>query len=272
MQLRPRVWIFLLAIVFSSATLKAQSGGTILGVVQDEMGAVIPGAKMTITNVDTGIARTTVSDSGGRYEVTALIPGHYEVQAVVAGFQTEVRKGVTLTVGSELPITLVMKVGQVTQTAEVTAEAPIVETTTDVMGGLVDTQTVRDLPLNGRSFDYLVDLESSAPMYRMNTYNLATGMEQNFSVNGAWLSMNQYLMDGTQLVGAGTVNTAPGGVVGMNLGVEAIQEFQVLTGGYDAEYGKRMGGVVNVATRSGTNQFHRSLYEFLRNNDLDARN
>src|SRR5260370_30361894 len=126
MEFRKRWCFFLLAIVLSSVTLKAQTLGTIAGVVQDESGAVIARAKVTVTNVETGIARSTGSDAGGRYEVTGLIPDHYEIQVEAAGFQTEVRKGLTLNVGSEIDIPVVLKVGQVTQTAVVTAEASVV--------------------------------------------------------------------------------------------------------------------------------------------------
>ncbi|OFW41329.1 MAG: hypothetical protein A3J28_05315 [Acidobacteria bacterium RIFCSPLOWO2_12_FULL_60_22] len=273
MRFCKRVWSLLAAIVFVGGTLWAQSSsGSIAGVVEDESGAVIPGATVTVTNVDTGISRAVTSDGAGRYRVPGIIPGHYEVQAEATGFQTEVRKGLQLTVGSDMAINLTLKVGQVTEKTVVTAEAPIVETTTSTMAGLVDDKTIRDLPLNGRSFDQLISLESSAPAYRLQRTNVANGMMDVFSVNGARTRANTFLMDGTELVGAGIATSGPGGVLGKNMGVDAVQEFKVLTGNYSAAYGKRAGGVINIATRSGTNQIHGSGFEFLRNDNLDARN
>ena len=266
------VWILLAAILFSRLPLNAQTGATVSGVVQDESSAVIAGAKVTVKNDDTGVARSTTSDAEGRYAVRDLIPGNYEIQVEAQGFSTAVRSGLTLNVQSDISIPLVLKVGQVNQKTEVTAEAPIVETENSTLAGLVDSRTVRDLPLNARSFDELIALESSAPEYRMNSANLATGMSADFSVNGAWITQNLYLMDGVELVGGEISSTAPGGILGIDAGVEAVQEFKVMTGDYSAEFGKRMGGIINIATRSGSNAFHGSMYEFLRNSDLDAKN
>src|SRR5262249_2084429 len=128
------------------------------------------------------------------------------------------------------------------------------------------------LPLNGRSFDQLITLQSAAPMINDRGRTSLTGQGNVFSVSGARTQSNQYLMDGTELVGAGSITTQPGGVLGTNMGVEAIQEFTVLTSNYSAAYGKRAGGVVNIATRSGTNQVHGAAFEFHRDDKLDAKN
>ncbi len=266
------VWFFLLAIVFWSVPLKAQTAGSIAGDVRDESSAVVPGAKVTVTNNDTGIARSVTTDAEGRYSVRDLLPGHYGVQAEITGFQVAVRTGLTLNVGSDIAVPMVLKVGQVTQKTEVTADAAMVETENSELAGLVDQKSVTDLPLNARSFDELISLESSAPNFRVMTGNLAGGMADNFSVNGARVVSNLYLMDGVELVGGEISSTTPGGVLGIDAGVDAIQEFKVLTGDYSAEFGKKMGGVINVATRSGSNVFHGTAYEFLRNSDVDARN
>ena len=248
------------------------STGTIAGTVQDATAAVVPGATVTVTNSDTGIKRTAVTDEVGRYHMPGLIPGSYEVQVQATGFQTEIRKGIQLTVGSEIAINLSLQVGQVEQTTIVTAEAPLVETSTSTISGLVTEQTIQDLPLNGRSFDQLISLQSSAPTIRARGRTSLTGQSDVFSVSGARTQSNQFLMDGTEVVGAGSITTLPGGVLGKNMGVEAVQEFTVLTSNYSAAYGKRSGGVINVATRSGTNSLHGSVFEFLRNDNLDARN
>ena len=246
--------------------------GSISGVVVDESSAVVPGANVTVTNVDTGIGRSVVTDAAGRYDVPGLIPDHYEVQAQIMGFETAVRSGIQLTVGSKLEINLTLKVGQVAQKTVVTAEAPLVETLSGSVSGLVDDKAIRDLPLNGRSFDQLISLESSAPIIRLAGHSLSTGTTTTYSVNGARDQSNVFLMDGTELVGAGRSSLLPDTAVGVNLGVDAIREFTVLTSNYSAAYGKRAGGIINLATRSGTNQIHGSAFEFLRNSDLDARN
>jgi hypothetical protein len=183
-------WVVVFAMLLSSAMLHAQTGGTISGVVQDESAAAIPGATVTVTNVNTGILRTTVSDAGGRYRVAGLIPGAYEVQVELQGFQTAVRKGLTLNIGSEIEIPMVLKAGTVEEKIEVTAAAPMVQTTNASLGAVVEGETVRDLPLNGRSFDRLISLDSSSPTYRPQGGNGTVGMATAFTINGAWQTMN----------------------------------------------------------------------------------
>jgi len=252
--------------------LAQTSTGSISGVVQDESSAVIAGVNVTVTNVDTGISRSLLTDASGRYHVPTLIPGHYEVQAQMAGFETAIRKGLQVTVGSEVVVNPVLKVGQVAQTTVVTAEAPIVETATSTMSGLVDDKTIRELPLNGRSFDQLIVLQSSAPMFRSRLHTGEHGMSEAYSVNGARTRSNMFLIDGTEMQSTGVISTLPGGALGKNMGVDAIQEFTVQSSNYSAAYGKRGGGIINIATRSGTNQIHGSAFEYLRNSALDARN
>jgi len=265
--------IVVIMLCLGTSTLVAQtSAGAISGVVNDESGAVVPSAQVGVTDVDTGITRSVSTDASGRYRVPSLIPGHYEVQVQLTGFETAVRSGIELTVGQEAVINMVLRVGQVSQKTVVTAEAPIVETTTSTLSGLVDDKTIRDLPLNGRSFDQLISLESSAPRFYEKTAGTSAGNYASFTVNGARTQANLFLMDGTEMLSGGFLSLQPGGVLGENMGVDAIQEFKVLTGSYSAAYGKKAGGVVNIATRSGTNQIHGSALEFLRNSDLDARN
>ncbi len=259
-------------LLFSSAALAQTSTGTISGVVHDESGAVVPGVNVTVTNVDQGIGNSLATDASGRFHVPTLIPGHYEIQAQAAGFQTGVRKGIQLTVGSDLEIDMVLKVGQVSEKTEVTAEAPIVETATSTLSGLVDDKTIRELPLNGRSFDQLISLDSSAPTFRSRSKTGPGGMSDVYSVSGARTQANLFLIDGTEMLGGGSITTAPGGALGKNMGVDAVQEFVVLTSNYSSAYGKKGGAIINIATRSGTNQLHGTGFEFLRNSALDARN
>jgi hypothetical protein len=266
-------WLSVLgvALLFSSVVF-AQGTGSISGVVQDESGAVVPGATVTVTNVDTGIASTYTTDATGGYHVPSLNPGNYEVRAQSSGFETAIRRGLQLTVGSSLDITMPLKVGQVAQQTVVTAEAPIVNTLNSSVGALVDAVTIKDLPLNGRSFDQLISLESSAPTFRSRGRAASYGQGDLYTVNGANTAANLYMIDGTEMAGAGLGFQLPGGVLGKNLGVDAIQEFVVLSSNYSAGYGKKGGGIINIATRSGTNQIHGSAYEYLRNSALDARN
>lgn len=260
-------------LLFHLSALAQTSTGAISGVVQDESGAVISGAKVTIMDVDTGISRSVVTEAGGRYHVPSLIPDHYQLRVEMTGFEAGVRNGIQLTVGGELEINLMLKVGQVSQVAEVTAEAPMVETVTGTVSGLVDDKAIRDLPLNGRSYDQLIALESSAPQNRLrDTSGPRGGASGVYAVHGARGQANQFLLDGTEVVDAATTSDLPGGALGINLGVEAIREFSILTSNYGAAYGKKQGAIINVATRSGTNQYHGSAFEFLRNSDLDARN
>src|SRR5258706_12861195 len=137
MLLQKRSWVAVIAIVLSSAMLHAQTAGTISGIVEDESAAAIPGATVTISNVNTGIVRTTVSDAGGRYRVAGLIPGSYEVQVELMGFQTAVRKGLTLNVGSEIDIPMVLKAGTVEEKMGVTAAGPVVQTSNSSVGAVV---------------------------------------------------------------------------------------------------------------------------------------
>ena len=181
--------------LFNSAAFAQTATGTILGTVEDQSRAVIPGASVTVTNVDTGIRRTVVTDSAGRYHVPTLIPGNYEIQAQAAGFQTELRKGVQLTVGSEIVIRLTLTVGEVQQTTVVTAEAPLVETTTSAVSNLVGGEAIRDLPLNGRSFDQLIALNAAAPTVRFRRTTPLTGKAATFSVGGARQKTNHFFND-----------------------------------------------------------------------------
>jgi hypothetical protein len=248
------------------------STGTILGVVTDQSRAAAPGVTVTVRNLATGVTRTQVTDDGGRFHVPELIPGLYEVQAQLQGFQTVVRKGNEVTVGSEVVVDMVLTVGALTEETVVTARRGVIDTTNGTVADLIDEKTVHELPLNGRSFDQLITLESAAPMINARGRTSLTGQGNVYSIGGARTQSNMYLMDGTELVGAGSITTQPGGALGKNLGVEAIQEFSVLTGSYSPEYGKRDGGVINIATRSGTNDFHGSGFEFHRDNRMDARN
>src|SRR5262249_44178161 len=214
--------------------------------------------------------RTLKSNAVGRYSAPGLNPGNYQVSAAAAGFGQVVRSGLTLTVGSEEVINFSLKPGQVSEKIEVTAEAPQVQTTNATVAELVDSQQIRALPLNGRSFDQLIFLQPGVNVATGAGNSPNQGRGNKFSVNGGRLTSNFFMLDGTDI--NDSQNFTPGGAGGQLFGVESIQEFQVLTHNPPAQYGRSMGAVINSVTRSGTNTFHGSLYEFLRNSQLDAKN
>ncbi len=252
------------------------AGGTVSGTVTDTHARVIPGAQIAITNVDTGVGRTVTTNDDGFYTAPNLLPGNYELKFSAPGFKTELRSGIALTVGAAAVLDLTMQVGTTIETVQVTSEAPAVQLGTSDISAVVNATTVRELPLNGRSWTDLAQLQPGVnmihtqPDFAAGTYRGNRGFGQQLTISGARPQQNNYRLDGVSL--NDYANGAPGSVLGGNLGVDAIQEFSVLTSNYSAEYGKTSGGVVNAITRSGTNQIHGSVYEFLRNSALDARN
>jgi len=252
------------------------AGGAISGTVSDTSGRVITGAQVSIRNVDTGVSRTTTTNEDGTYSAPNLLPGNYELTLSAPGFKTEVRSGIALTVGAAAVLDLTLQVGRTIETILVTGEAPAVQLSTSDISAVVNATTVRELPLNGRSWTDLATLQpgvnaiQTQPTFAAGTDRGNRGFGQQLTISGARPQQNNYRLDGVSLNDYS--NGAPGSVLGGSLGVDAIQEFSVLTSNYSAEYGKTSGGVVNAITRSGTNRFHGSVYEFLRNSALDARN
>src|SRR6266700_922283 len=258
-------------ILLSGITVSAQvTTATIAGVVQDASGAVIPGVSITAKNVETGVTRTATTDGGGRYTVPELTLGDYEVQAQLPGFQTEVRSGITLTVGRVAVVNFALMVGQLSDKVSITAEAPLVESTTSAMSALVDERTIRDLPLNGRSWDNLALLQPGVVSVGAGQGSAAFdfGTGTRFNVNGSRAYANSFLLDGTDI--NDHANGTPGGSAGTNLGVDGVQEFKINTSVSPAEYGRSSGGVISAVTRSGTNSMHGSAFEFIRNNAFDS--
>lgn len=266
----------ILAFCFSDPTFAQVAGGTLSGTVADPSGAGIPQAKLLIKNVATGVERTVITNSEGFYTAVNLLPGSYQVTISATGFSTETSHGVTLSVGAHLTYDATLRVGTVSNRVEVTAEVPDVQLTSSDIGAVVTATTVRELPLNGRSWTDLAALQpgvstiQTQPSFATGSDRGNRGFGQQLTISGARPQQNNYRLDGISL--NDYANGAPGSVLGGNLGVDAIQEFSVLTSNYSAEYGKTSGGVVNAITRSGTNEFHGSVYEFLRNSALDAKN
>jgi hypothetical protein len=256
--------------------VSAQVSATVSGIVTDQSGAAVPAANATARNVDTGLSRDTVTDQAGRYQVFALPLGQYEVRVKKAGFAEAVRTGIRLAVGQDARVDLTLRVGAVSEEIKVSGDAAIVSLTTQDNSGLVGEQQVKDLPLNGRSYDLLLTLNPGIVNFTalktggIGVSNSTTG--NNFSVSGNRPQQNLFLLNGVEYTGAAENNMQPGGASQQLLGVDAVREFNVLRDKYGAEYGKRPGGQVSIVTQSGTNQIHGSAYDFLRNNALDAPN
>jgi hypothetical protein len=242
---------------------------TILGTVKDSTGAVIPGAGITAKNVETGLTRNGVSAEDGSYRFSALPVGTYEIRVELPGFRTEVRSGLTLTVSEEAVVNFALQAGAVDQTVAVTEEAPLVNTTSGDLGGLVDEQRVAELPLNGRNFIDLTLLQPGITQHR-NLGNAASTVGTWFSSNGAPLRSNNYLLDGAIMTNLTQGTSASQD--GSTLGIEGIREYRVITNSFSAEYGMTMGSQIMMVTKGGTNTLHGALFEYLRNSALDARN
>jgi hypothetical protein len=273
----------LTALLFAVATIgisEAQTTGTIYGTVQDESQAVLPGASVTVRNADTALTRPVVTDEEGRYRAANLPVGTYEVEAQLMGFQLSLRKGIVLTVGREAQVDFTLKVGDVSETLVVTGEAPLIDTTSAAIGEVVDTQQIQDLPLNARDFVQLATLQPGVAIVDTGATVGETGggssgaagrgLGVKLTISGARTNSNAFQLDGTDV--NDYANTTPGSITGANLGVEAIREFRVLTNTYSAEYGRSSGGVISAVSRSGTNEFHGSVFEFHRNEAMDAAN
>src|SRR5213594_1357524 len=245
---------------------------TIVGVVKDTSGALIPGVSITVKHTDTGQTRTAISSDSGSYNVPLLPVGAYEISTMMPGFKQQVRTGVNLVIGQQAVIDLTLEVGAAAEQITVSEEAPLVNTTLSSTSGLITEQQVKDLPLNGRSFDRLLELN---PGVVNNSSNMGGGGNfPAFSVAGHRQETNRFLINGVDWIGGNATHQfiTPSGASSQLLGVEAVREYNVLEHTYGAEYGKRAGGQVSIVTTSGTNQWHGDLFEYHRNSALDAKN
>ena len=255
---------------------RGQVAASISGVVTDSSGEPAGSAAVTAKNTETGAVRTAVTDDAGRYQIVSLAIGPYEVSVSKSGFQDAVRTGIRLVVGQEAIVDLTLQVSGVKSEVRVSGDAPLVSPTTQDISGLVGEQQVKDLPLNGRSYDLLLPLNPGI----VNFTSLKTGgtgisnstTGNNFAVSGNRPQQNLFLLNGVEYTGAAENNMQPGGTSGMLLGVDAVREFNVQRDSYGAEFGKHPGGQVVILTQSGSNEWHGAAFEFLRNNALDAPN
>ena len=252
------------------------AGANLTGVVTDASGSSVPNATVSIKNVSTGVIRDVQSNSEGVYSAPNLLPGDYDIEASAPRFSKTLVKGVTLTVGSERALNLTLKVGTVNVVMEIVDIHPFVETSSSTLSATVEQKAIVDLPLNGRDWTLLATLQPGVIAVRAQatTGNSANrgnrGFGNQLADSGHRPYENTYRVDGVNI--NDYTNGAPGSVLGVTLGVDAIQEFNVVTSNYTAEYGRTSGAVINSVTKSGTNKFHGSSYFFDRDKIFDARN
>lgn len=274
MKHRSKPWI-LGSVVVGCALLLTQlvraqgAAAALSGSVKDETGAVLPGAGVVIRNTDTSLKRELLTDASGRFTAPNLPPGPYEVTVTMAGFAKLVRSGIRLTVGAETVLSLGLSIRQLEDKVEVAGEQAAVDTTTGSTGTLISEEQIKGLPLNGRSFIELATLTPGVQFTEVGGRTTSTGFGAKLSVNGSRYTANLFTLDGTTL---NDQFSQAGSASGNLLGVEAIREFRVLTNSFSAEYGRHTGGVINAATKSGTNAIHGSAFEFHRNDALDSPN
>ncbi len=246
--------------------------GSITGTVTDESKAVLPGVTVVVEHVETGITRTLVTDANGRFRALNLPPGTFTVTAELQGFTKAVRNGLTVAIDKDVTADMEMKVGALTESVTVAGETTQVQLSQTVVGGLVTTKQIAELPLNGRNFMQLATLEPGVTVSRSSSSNDFTGGygATQIAIGGARPEHTGYLLEGTNI--ADPSDKAPSGLAGVMLGVDTIQEFTVQTHGYSSEFGRAAGGIVSSVTKSGTNGMHGSLFEFVRDSKLDAKN
>lgn len=266
MAIRARVFVMVLcALGMAACPLAAQNTtGSITGRLTDTTGAVVSGAKITVVNTGTGEKRALTTDASGNYTATLLLPGNYSVTSEREGFKTEVRNGITLQVDQTVRVDISLPIGSTSERVEVSANALTLDTDSATIGQVVDQKQVSELPLNGRSFVSLLFLEPGAVQTGGEQSTFRYGVGDAVSIGGGVSASNSYTLDGTTITDTSYVTPA------FTISVEAIQEFKTQTKNYTAEYGFGA-NQVSLSTRSGTNQLHGSVFEFIRNTAVDAR-
>jgi len=269
--------ILALALILTVPARAQQAGGTILGAVTDPSGAAVGNAKVTIKNVGTGVERSMATNAEGFFVAPNLVPGSYQVRVEATGFSSALASDVVLTVGENRQINIPLKIGQASEEVAVLgSQISDVQLVSSAVGNVVDSHTVVELPLNGRDWTSLTLLEPGVAQVRtqkalgVSNDRPNRGLGTDETISGNRPQGNEYRLDGVNINDYSS--GAPGSITGAVLGVDAVQEFSVVTSNAAAEYGRTSGGAVNAASRSGANSFHGSAYEFLRNSALDARN
>ncbi|MGO9436313.1 MAG: carboxypeptidase-like regulatory domain-containing protein [Terracidiphilus sp.] len=278
MTLAAKLYRLLALVIFVGAlTTQAQIvGANLSGSVHDSSGAAVSGATVVVHQAETGATRTLTTDSEGRFFAPSVPVGPYTVSATHEGFETQQQTGITLTVGQSQQLNFVLGLASVQQQVVVVDSGETVNTTTQQTAGLIDERQVKELPLNGRSYDELLTLNPATVNYTnersggIGTSNSSVG--NMFAVSGRRPQDNLFLLNGIEYTGSSLINVTPGGTSGQLLGVDAVREFNVASDTYGATYGKRDGAQVSIVTSSGTNHLRGTAFEFIRNSALDARN
>jgi hypothetical protein len=257
-------------LILAAVPALAQTAATISGMVQDASAAALPGVTVTARNEGTGLTRGAVTTAQGRYVLPALPPGRYELRAELQGFRPHVRRELNLTMTETAVVNITLQVGGVNEEVTVSGERPLVNTSTSELSYLVGSEAIERLPLNGRNYTDLALLQPGVLAFPLREGGSVVAHGLGMSINGQDPRSNVYLLDGT--LQNDFTNGPAGSAAGTALGTETIREFRVESNAYSAEFGRNSGGQINVLTKSGTNQFSGSAYEFHRNDALDARN
>src|ERR1035437_2034967 len=257
-----RAWLLIVSLLsFSVNWAIAQvDTGAILGTVRDQTGAVIPGVRVTLTNEETGASTATASGNDGSYRFTPVRIGIYRVTAEIKDFQTSSHTHVGVNIQQQVLVDFTLLPGEVTQRVEVTGETSVLQTQSGSLGQVVGRQQINDLPLNGRNFTFLAQLAAGGTFAQQDTRNL--GSNGNFAANGMLAAQNNYLLDGIDNNNLQSDFRA-GSPYAVLPPVDAIQEFKIQTSAFSAELGRAGGGVLNAIVKSGTNELHGNLWEFV---------
>src|SRR2546425_7753222 len=263
--------ILIVILIFAStvASFAQITSATISGTIKDQTGAVLPGVDVVVKNVDTGLTRSIVTDANGYFTVPGLPPGTYETRATLQGFGIAVER-VTLAVAQEAGMSLTLKVTGTEESITVIGTSPLVDTRSAAMSAVVTEKTISELPLNGRNYIDLALLQPGVNSFTEKDSTSSSNRGTKLNINGMSFRSNSYLLDGANM--RGYAGTATVSAAETTLGVETIQEFRVVTNAYSADYGRAMGGVISLVTKSGTNHVHGSGFEFFRDSAIDARN
>ncbi|HUI42817.1 MAG TPA: carboxypeptidase regulatory-like domain-containing protein [Terriglobia bacterium] len=258
-------FVCILAALIWAGTASAQTTGTLRGTVQDPTGAVVPGATVTATLQETQVTRSATTDASGNYEFPSVTVGHYTVSVEAPGFKSSVSTGLEVTLGHVIVANIRLELGTVTQTVTATAEAPLVETASTQVGAVMDSRAVSQLPLNARDTYQLLQLQPGVQSTSGTDLFYGSDQTGSVSVNGGRGRSNNFTVNG------GDANDQFANLPGVQPSPDTIEEFRVLTNTFDAEFGRNSGSVVNVVTKSGTDNLHGDVYEFFRNRVLNAR-
>ncbi len=262
--------LVLFGLLFTACVFGQAFTGSISGLVTDPTGALLTDAKITITDVAKNTHYKTSTNESGFYLIGQLAPSTYRVTAEKPGFRKHVLEDLPLSTQQKVSADIAMELGSVSENVQVTAEAQLVESTTSTLGAVVENKRIVDLPLNGRNILNLSALVPGVFLVRQMTGIADTFTANRFIVNGGQESTSDLLLDGVSATVSHNISTIP--AVSAIPSVEGIQEFKIQTNAYSAEYGRSGGGVVTLVTKSGTNDVHGSVFEFLRNSFFDANN